>query len=242
MKNKKKKVLVICLVIALLAIAVVGGSLAWFSDEDQITNAFTVGSIKIEQNEKQHDEETGELEDFEQDQTLLPVANTANPAADNNFIEKIVTVSNTGKNAAYIRTHIAVPTALVDILHLDLFTASKWAEDDVIGTGTVVVDEVEYTVFSYYYTEALEAGADTDVLLEGVWLDSAVDIKENPEEENQLQFCTANEDGTYTFYDYDVTGKVNVLVLTQACQADGFEGYTIQEALDMVFPTLPDFN
>ena len=43
----KKKVLTVALVVALIAI-VVSSSLAYFTDTDQVTNTFTVGSVKIE--------------------------------------------------------------------------------------------------------------------------------------------------------------------------------------------------
>ena len=44
----KKKLTAIALVVAMLAIAVVGGSLAYFTDTDAATNTFTVGNVKIE--------------------------------------------------------------------------------------------------------------------------------------------------------------------------------------------------
>lgn len=44
----KKKLTAIALVVAMLAIAVVGGSLAYFTDTDAATNTFTVGDVKIE--------------------------------------------------------------------------------------------------------------------------------------------------------------------------------------------------
>ena len=62
----KKKVLAISLIVALLAIAVVSGSLAWFSDEDSVTNTFTVGEIDIFQHEHEHDD-AGAIRDFTQD-------------------------------------------------------------------------------------------------------------------------------------------------------------------------------
>ena len=43
----KKKITAICLCIALVAIAVVGATLAYFTDTDKATNTFTVGNVKI---------------------------------------------------------------------------------------------------------------------------------------------------------------------------------------------------
>lgn len=109
----KKKILSICLVAALAITAIAGASLAYFTDTDDATNTFTVGNVKIEQNEKDR-----EGNDFEQDQKLYPIVNDSK---DNdgyhlggNYIDKIVTVTNTGSEEAFVRTHIAIPAALDD--------------------------------------------------------------------------------------------------------------------------------
>ena len=44
----KKKIMAICLCVALVAVAVVGASLAYFTDTDSAKNTFTVGNVKIE--------------------------------------------------------------------------------------------------------------------------------------------------------------------------------------------------
>ena len=44
----KKKVAALCLCVALLAVAVVGASLAYFTDTKSATNTFTVGNVKID--------------------------------------------------------------------------------------------------------------------------------------------------------------------------------------------------
>ena len=81
-KNTKKKILTLALVIALLATAVVGGSLAWFTAEDEVRNEFTVGSIDIEL-----------VEVFEsEDMKMLPIVNVADPEADANFILSFVDI------------------------------------------------------------------------------------------------------------------------------------------------------
>ena len=43
----KKKIMAICLCVALVAVAVVGASLAYFTDTDSAQNTFTVGNVKI---------------------------------------------------------------------------------------------------------------------------------------------------------------------------------------------------
>ena len=48
----KKKILSLTLVVCLLAIAVVGGTLAYFTDTDnEVTNTFTVGNVQIKLDE-----------------------------------------------------------------------------------------------------------------------------------------------------------------------------------------------
>ena len=44
----KKKFTAIFLCVALVAIAIVGASLAYFTDTDEATNTFTVGNVKID--------------------------------------------------------------------------------------------------------------------------------------------------------------------------------------------------
>ena len=44
----KKKLTAIFLCVALVAIAIVGASLAYFTDTESVTNTFTVGNVKID--------------------------------------------------------------------------------------------------------------------------------------------------------------------------------------------------
>lgn len=43
----KKKILALSLCVVMAAIAIVGGTLAYFTDTDKATNTFTVGNIDI---------------------------------------------------------------------------------------------------------------------------------------------------------------------------------------------------
>lgn len=125
----KKKVLSLCLVIALVAIAAISTTLAYFTDTDAAKNVFTVGGVKIDMHEEERvldadGNYTTELKDFTQDQVTMP-AIIPNPTTrmelpvndytinirDNveNYIDKIISVENTGKSDAYVRTIIAIP-------------------------------------------------------------------------------------------------------------------------------------
>lgn len=235
-KSTKKKILTLALVIALLAIAVVGGSLAWFTAEDEATNVFTVGSIDIEQNE-----------DFVQNSQLLPVVpnGTEDPSDDANYVKKVVTVTNTGKNAAYVRTFIAIPAALEpESLKLDI-EGSDWTLQWSYPTFTY--NNEEYVSLCYVYNKALASEETTPVLLKGVYLDASVDIKDNPNTESKnLEFCR-RENGNYVFTGFEIADEngniiknVEVLVRTEAVQAQGFENDGPQGALNTAFGSLND--
>ena len=101
----KKKLTAIFLCVALVAIAVVGASLAYFTDTKTATNTFTVGNVKIDLIEQQKG--ANGLEDFVPNKTLLP------GTSDKNAVSKIVTVKNTGENDAWVWVDLKIPAYLV---------------------------------------------------------------------------------------------------------------------------------
>lgn len=101
----KKKILVLCLVVALAVTAVVGGTLAYFTDKDAETNTFTVGNVKIDLIEQQKGAQG--LEDFDNGKVLVP------GTSDVNAVSKIVTVKNTGANDAWVWVDLKIPAYLV---------------------------------------------------------------------------------------------------------------------------------
>lgn len=110
----KKKIFAVVLCISMLAIAIVGGSLAYFTDTEGAKNVMTVGNVNIVQ-----DETNEEGTAFQDNQKLYPVtgenteaSNTAYyngnvMSTDQNWISKIVTVYNEGSEDAYVRTLFA---------------------------------------------------------------------------------------------------------------------------------------
>lgn len=218
MKKKAFALGVAALLIAILSFS----TLAWFTDNDSTTNVFEVGSVEIIQHEKEHDD-AGNLQDFTQNKVLMPIVNTADPAANPNYQEKIVTVESQGENPAYVRTHIAVPTALLPVLGLDYSDSTNWAEFTYNAQPTVDVDGINYTVYTFTYTNAIGAGQAqniTDTLLEGVYMLAHTDCQENAQ--GVMQYCYPDANGDLQFCEYDVDDTVKVLVATQAVQSEGF--------------------
>lgn len=221
----KKKLLTVAVVAVLIAIMAYG-SLAYFTAEDKAENTFTVGSVQIDIWENGKPTQNDEVV-FEK--PLVPVVNTQDVTKDPGYAAKVVTVKNTGKNAAYIRTHVAVPTALIGYLELKV-NLEGWARNSTPTTATV--DGVAYTVFTYDHTAAVDPGQFTAQLLQGAYLKSNVDLEEdasgnlvfilrdsngNKTETSTFVAHTANGDGSYT------ANPVAILVASQAIQTQGFE-------------------
>ena len=196
----KKKLIAISLVVAMLAVAIVGGSLAYFTDTDEETNTFTAGGVKIDLIEQ----EVGAngLQPFTQDQVLMPIVGSAQGEKDNfgqpvaeNYVDKIVTIENTGKSAAYVRAYFAIPSDLDDgyetfnaganILHFNFGNENgvstegkqwKWTHGSKWNYYETTIDGVAYNVYYADYYQVLPAGATTEQFISGVYLDSHVDM------------------------------------------------------------------
>lgn len=103
----KKKIITLCLVIALLSVAVIGGTLAYFTDVDQATNEFTVGDVSIDLYEDvahvdavgnpKADPETNRGEDTDEYKYYKYDA-----VMPGDKMTKVVTVENDGTEAAYV--------------------------------------------------------------------------------------------------------------------------------------------
>lgn len=235
----KKKIIALCLVIALAATAVIGGTLAYFTDTDAKTNTFTAGGVKIELLEKQRNADSTALEDFTDGKNLMPIVGSAQgeqeivggvklPTAEN-YVDKIMTIKNTGDSDAYVRIFVAVPTALqngqtpnaprYDVLHWnfngDSCAEGQWTDEIVVANPTVI-DGVEYKIYSRTYTTALKANEVTATpAYIGFYLDMTVDMNANGK-------YTVNWGNGPEVIDYDLSKGVKIPVFAQAVQADGF--------------------
>ena len=209
-KIMKKKIVAFAMVFALAAVAVVGGSLAYFTDTDAKENTFTVGNVKIALIEQQNGD--NELVDFENDKQLMPGAENA--------VDKIVSVENTGGNDAYIRVKITVPSDLAEVIHLVF-------EDDYTSTWNEVTSETDNSgkVYTAVYKTAIASGESTSHLLSKVYLDERVDMRLD-ENNNQEYFYTVTTEEGDAVITEDVPvslENIQVDVVAEAIQADGFD-------------------
>lgn len=245
----KKKILVLCLVVALAVTAVVGGTLAYFTDTDNETNTFTAGGVKIDLIEQERDGHGG-LQNFTQDQVLMPIVGSAQGEKDDlgqpvaeNYIDKIVTIENTGKSGAYVRAYFAIPSALDDgyetfnaganILHFNFGNANgvstegvqwNWMHGNKWNYFETTIDGVAYNVYYADYYQVLPAGATTEQFISGVYLDKNVDMDAQG---NYIDTRFPNADLSV------LKGTVNCPVYAVAVQAAGFD--TVDEAVTAAF-------
>lgn len=256
---KKKTILVAAIAVMLVAALVVGGTLAYFTDKDNATNTFTVGNVKINLIEQQRKldaagNKTTELEAFQQNQHLYPIVGSAQGEKDalgmpiaKNYVDKMVTIQNTGSEKAYIRAYFAIPSALDDgyetfnaglnVLHFNfgnkvengVITSTEgnewqWTHGNKWNYFETTIDGIKYNVYYADYYKALDAQATTEQLIQGVYLDKTFDMKDN------VPYAFGK---TFTVDDGWNWNNVSCPVFAVAVQAEGFD--SASAAMDAAF-------
>ncbi len=181
-----KKLISLCVVTAMLAIAVVGGTLAYFTDTESRTNVFTTGDVDIDL-----------TENFQQESKLIPTTGKDADGSQINAVEKEVFVTNIGSENAYVRLHIAIPKLLDDgdpdydatlsLLHFDYrpdsVGADKWDWSKTSGapydgedenTYEQTINGVDYKVYVITYEAALAPNGTTVDAIHQVYMDARV--------------------------------------------------------------------
>ena len=239
----KKKITALCLCVALLAVAVVGASLAYFTDTDNADNTFTVGNVAIDLIEQERDGKGG-LKAFENGKKLSPIVGSAQGEKDDygmptakNYVDKMVTIQNTGSEAAYIRAYFAIPAALDDgyetfnaglnTLHFNFGNKVvngvisstegvewKWTHGSKWNYFETTIGNIKYNVYYADYYKALDPNATTEQLVQGVYLDKSFDMKDGKAYAFGKEL-TVDEGWNWN--------EISCRVFAVACQADGFD-------------------
>lgn len=241
----KKKIISLCLVVALGATAVIGGTLAYFTDVDKEINTFTVGNISIDLQEN-----------FTQESKLMPGID----------VTKEVWIENDGDNDAYVWYEWLIPAALDstdgstgtnNVLHVNSFGRTwdayrennkYWAEGQETAlpleqtwdhdpeielanelgpqgfAGEVEIDGVKYNKYVTLYHGVVSAKKDgvngkTTSAMSKVYLDPKVDCIDGE------YYIVA--DGVATPVNFDVA-DTQIIVHAYGIQAQGFD--TVYEA------------
>ena len=260
----KKKLTAIFLCIALVAIVIVGASRAYFTDTKEATNTFTVGNVKIDLIESRFHREGNEgsgdtsipdptetasgmeyVEDGHLAFTDEEIKTDAEKYTDyigdrgknmvpDRRVAKCPYVVNTGKNDAYIRIRVMVPTEAngdyVDVEEGGVIT-NVWCGTAVKsgefqqgeGAGYPVINKKGYTddngvvydVYTFTRIKPLEAGAMTEW---NVWNNIGIDKKAD-----SADIQKAIEKGAMIKGPNGTGMTLNVLVQADAIQAEGFD-------------------
>lgn len=209
MKLNRKWIMVLALVMS-MAMATTG-TLAYLTDRDSEANVFTMGNVEIDLNEE-FDPEDAELI----------------PGVD---IEKKPTITNTGKNDAWVWATIAIPSALdsddasKNVVHFNYSEASvakdlwNWQGDGDWMITKETIDNVEYNVYTVLYETALKPGETTkEPVMTKVYMDPHVDI----DPKGDLYHV---ENGVAEKLDWNINTNGNpiIYVSAYAIQTEGFE-------------------
>ncbi|MBR5125963.1 MAG: SipW-dependent-type signal peptide-containing protein [Oscillospiraceae bacterium] len=145
----KKKILAITLCVAMLAIMLVSGTLAYFTDNDAKTNTFTVGNVSIVLTEPKWDAE-GAAEAFD----VYP----------GEALAKDPTVTNDGKNPCFVRVSVTGWDALINAeLSVNNITYRTDYVDAKLGENWVL-----HTDGYFYYTKVMQPADVTDALFDQI--------------------------------------------------------------------------
>ena len=244
----KKKILAMCLVVAMLATAIVGGTLAYFTDTDEATNTFTTAKVNIALIEQQRGE-NGLEEYVNEGKVLYPIVGSAQGEKDEmgmptaaNYIDKIITIENLEDSTdAYVRLYIAIPSVLdnvadagQNVLHFNWgnkFETGNYTVEDYANWGAEAllvkdfdIDGINYNVYYRDYNKVMAAGTETgSAAYVGFYMDANVDYD--------------NENGYYTIngekIEYDFSNGVNIPVFAVGVQEAGFD--SAADAVDAAF-------
>ncbi len=214
-----KKTIALLLVIVLAATAIVGGTLAFFTDTDAAENDFVMGGgTYTKPGETKPYVKVVDIvlvEDFVQDSGFLPGV----------AVNKDVTIkSEENAVACWVWYEYLVPAVLdakdAKVLTVANDTTGKWNYNATIDglvtdgfIGTVEMGGMQYNKYLALYTEALEPGTATTKGMDSVTMNSAVDY----DKVNEV-FTLAG-----AAIDYDFAQGVTILVNAYGIQKQGLE-------------------
>ncbi len=166
----KKKIMALCLCVMLMAIAVVGTSLAYFTDVKTAKNTFTIGNVDIE------------LDEADVNNPNKRVTENEYEVYPGMTVTKDPTVHNVGANDAYIRATVTVQNWMVECPAY--FPGSSATDSDSLllivdafgeGWSVVKVTTQEKDVsFVLKYDKVLESGKDTTPIFKEVTIPTAI--------------------------------------------------------------------
>ena len=132
--------------------------------------------------------------------------------AGKNAQDKFVVVENTGKTDAYVRTLVAIEVGSGNPALIGTSYHGNWSKNEI---GKVTIDDNDYNVFEYVYKGASDNSRHVNGIL------PAGDTAYPNLSQVYIKSVATNED--CAAIDGNGNGTLDILVLSQAVQAEGFD-------------------
>lgn len=163
---------------ALCAVMAVGGAMAYFTDVDTAKNRIEIGNVHIDLDEPSWDS----TPDTDSD----GIPDTADEIVPGQTIPKDPTITNTGKNDAYVYLTVTVPMANIitanedgTLKHDGNAAATELYKLNNIDSNWKLLDATAVgearTTYTYGYTKALASGEKTSPLFDSVTFVNAIE-------------------------------------------------------------------
>ena len=132
-----------------------------------------------------------------------------------NAVDKFVTVENTGRSDAYVRTFVAIEVGSGDASLIGSSYHNNWSQNEI---GQITVEGNNYNVYEYVYRGASDGSRHVNGIL------PAGETSYPNLSQVYLKSVATNED--LEAIDGNGNDMLDILVLSQAIQADGFANAT----------------
>ena len=159
----KKKILALCLVVALMATAIAGATLAYFTDKDVVNNTFTVGNIDITL------DEAPVGEDGVADEGTRVKANEYHLYPGMTYDKDPMVTVAAGSEECYVRMEMDINNQLL----LDEYLSEYELADILTGYGvnweyqkSELSEDGTVRTYHFWYKDPVKAAADKDLALE----------------------------------------------------------------------------
>ena len=209
---KKKSILMAAIAVMLVAVLVVGGTLAYFTDTKSATNTFTVGDVKIKLDESNVKDPNGDRVTSNEYTGVFPGIQ----------YKKDPVVTNTGKNGAYV---CAVVTIENGMNWMGLYNENVWTAPQAEAFMKLICNKMGdgWSLEDYDYVTNAERGSTDFVAVlkyDGVL---ATGKATTAMFENIMLPADATTNDITTRVAQN--GVFHIDVVAQAIQADGFTSW-----------------
>ena len=254
----KKKIFAFCVIICMMALAVVGGTLAYFSDTEAEKNTFTVGRVDIKLSETKHD---GSPYNDGNAKKLYPAADAL---SDNAIPKDVIVTVDSNSEDCWVWVDLLIPAKLYgsrtetseayNALHFTQFSNyldgqpdstnpraavcaatypsdHQWSAAKVVKTSEMI-GTVEYVRLRTTHKSTMKANEVSSPAMNEVWMDGSVTAATNPDgsvkKDGSGNVIYNIPDGKANSFE-EYSGSWEILVQAYAMQAKGFN--TVDDAI-----------